>query len=352
MHPGGEKCSHPASGGGFRPFTPFRPSPRSLATALRTALASENAPAPSEAALIGVSGGRDSVALLRSLLALGWKKLIVCHLNHSLRGHESDADADFVRNLAKEHGLKCEIAKVRVSALARKQSISTELAARRAREAFFLRMARKHRTPFIFLAHHADDNAETILGNLFRGTGLAGLAGMAPRSETEDGLIKLRPLLALRRSDIDAFVTSAGVEFREDSSNTTPEHRRNRIRHELLPLLDDIFDRDVVPILGRVAQNARRDRDCLDELAREFARTDTLFQADGSLRLTSELVQADPAIQSRILLGLLVDVAGCADIGTHEIESAISMLQPGGPAKINLPAARHLRRKSKRLWVE
>ena len=175
---------------------------------------------------------------------------------------------------------------------------------------------------------------------------------MMASSESDDGLIKLRPLLGVRRSEIDEFVKLAALSFREDSSNATGDHRRNRIRNEVLPLLCDVFERDVTPIIGRVSQTARRDHACLDHLAREFARSDALFQPDGSLRITPELRTADPAIQSRIVLGLLVDVAGCTGITSREIDAAISMLGTGGPAKINLPGDRHLRRKAKRLWVD
>lgn len=307
---------------------------------------------PENPALIGVSGGRDSVALLHQLVSLGWSKLVVCHLNHSLRGHESDGDAAFARQLAAKLGLPCVIEKKNIAAIAKKKKISTELAGRQARDDFFLRTAHKHRTRFVFLAHHADDLAETIIGNLFRGTGLAGLGGMAPASETDAGLIKLRPLLDVRRAEIDEFIKHTAIPYRDDSSNAAGDHRRNRIRHEVLPLLCDVFDRDVTPIISRVAQNARRDHVCLENLAREFARNDALFDFDGALRLTPELRAADPAIQSRILHGLLVDVAGCTGITSREIDAAMSMLNAGGPAKINLPGGRHLRRKAKRLWVE
>lgn len=306
---------------------------------------------PELPALIAVSGGRDSVALLHALASLGWKKLVVCHLNHGLRGRESHDDAAFVEQLAKKLRLKCEVAKSNVAAAAKRKRISVELAGRLAREAFFGRAATKHGTPFLFLAHHADDQAETILGNLFRGTGLAGLSGMSA-SSTGDQLIKLRPLLRVRRSDINDFIESQCIAYREDSTNATAEHRRNRLRNEVLPLLNDVFERDVTPVLLRVTDDARRDQSCLDDLAREFARNDRLFEEDGSLRLTPELLQAHTAIQSRILLGLLVDVAGCSGIGNREIEAALSMLRPGGPAKINLPGDRHLRRKARRLWVE
>ncbi len=307
---------------------------------------------PDEPALIGVSGGRDSVALLHGLVALGWKKLVVCHLDHGLRGRESAADADFVRKQAARMKLRCVVEKKNVSALAVKEGISTELAGRRARDDFFARMMGKFKTRFVFLAHHADDDAETILGNLFRGTGLAGLAGMLSSHETESGLIKLRPLLGVRRGDIDAFVKTSAIPFREDSSNATGDHRRNRLRNEVVPLLCDVFERDVTPIIARVAAQARRDATCLDVLAVEFSRSDALFEADGSLRITRELCAASTAIQSRILRGLLVDVAGCNGITSHEIDAAMSMLAAGGSAKINLPGNRHLRRKSKRLWVE
>ena len=307
---------------------------------------------PDRAALIGVSGGRDSVALLHCLAALGWRKLVVCHLDHRLRGAESTADATFVRKLAAKLDLRYVEEKKDIAAIAEMESNSTELTGRRARYDFFARAARKHRTHFVFLAHHADDNAETIVGNLFRGTGLAGLSGMTSSSLSDDGLIKLRPLLGVRRSDIDEFVKSSAISYRDDSTNSTGDHRRNRIRNEVLPLLCDVFGRDVTPIIERVAQTARRDHACLESLARQFAHTDSLFQSDGSLRITPELQTADPAIQSRILFGLLLDVAGCSGITSREIEAAMSMLSTGGPAKINLPGNRHLRRKAKRLWVE
>ena len=302
--------------------------------------------------MIGVSGGRDSVALLHGLVALGWKKLVVCHLNHGLRGRESVEDARFVARLAKRAGLKCEIAKADIAKEAEKQNISIELAGRWARDAFFSRVARKHGTRFVFLAHHADDNAETIIGNVFRGTGLAGLGGMAASATTEEGLIKLRPLLGARRSAIDEFVQAHDLPFREDSSNTTRDHRRNRIRHEVLPLLCDVFGRDVTPIIQRVAQAARRDHSLLNSLASEFATLGGHFQPDGSLRISPRLRAIAPAIQSRILARLLVDVTGCGGITSREIDAAMSMLATDGPAKINLPGGRHLRRKAKRLWIE
>jgi tRNA(Ile)-lysidine synthase len=126
--------------------------------------------------LIGVSGGRDSIALLNLLLGFGYEKLVVCHLNHRLRGAASRADARFVEKVARNLGLDCEIGSVDVGALAKRCKLSIETAARFARLAFFVEVARRRRCSRIFLAHHADDLVETALLNLFRGAGPGGMA--------------------------------------------------------------------------------------------------------------------------------------------------------------------------------
>src|ERR1700757_2690650 len=128
--------------------------------------------------LVGVSGGRDSVSLLHWLVDLGYHKLIVCHLNHQLRGRSSDADARFVEKLTATYRADFERGTANVRALAKKKKRSIETAAREARYSFFAKAARRHRCHTIFLAHHADDLVETFLLNLIRGAGLTGLAAM------------------------------------------------------------------------------------------------------------------------------------------------------------------------------
>ncbi len=308
---------------------------------------------PSRCALIAVSGGRDSMALLHLLATRGWNKLVVCHLNHALRGRASTADAALVLRTAKKLGLRCETEKVDVAAASKRDGISVELAGRRARDDFFSRMARRHRTRFVFLAHHADDQAETVLGNLFRGGGLAGLAGMLQSAESDDGkLIKLRPLLDARRGEITKFVNEQRIAFHEDASNESAEHRRNRIRHEVLPLLCDVFGRDVCPIVLRVAETAARDHAAMEVIAHDSAKVLDLFTPDRALRVTDEFRRAHAAIQSRILRHFLWEVHHCPGIHHAVIEAAMAMLQPGGPARINLPGGRWLRRTSGRLWVQ
>lgn len=207
--------------------------------------------------VIGVSGGPDSLCLLHALHALsrahGWS-LHVAHLHHGLRGHDADADAEFVARLAAEWGLPCTVERVDVPALARRKRLAVEEAARQARYAFLARLARGLGTGFIAVGHTADDQAETVLMHFLRGAGLAGLRGMmvvTPLAEyrlAEEGrempaaseagpLMLLRPLLEVPRTEVEAYCARLGLSPRFDRSNLDKTYFRNRLRHELLPIL-------------------------------------------------------------------------------------------------------------------
>lgn len=286
------------------------------------------------------------------LLSQGWKRLIVCHVNHSLRGRESDQDAAFVRRLAKQHDLGCEVQTVRVATLAKARKLSLETCAREERNTFFHRMAVKHGTPFVFLAHHAEDQAETILGNLCRGTGLHGLSGMAESATDRAGLTKLRPLLEVRREEIDAYVDAHGLAFREDSSNASLEHRRNRLRQDVLPLLREVGQRDVVELIVRCGRLAGRDEACLREAALRLAQEEGVWEESDLLRITPGLKAAHPALQARVLRHWLVEILKVKGVGSHEIEGALELLAGDEVSKLNLPGGGWLRRKAKRLFRE
>ena len=307
---------------------------------------------PAEPVLLAISGGRDSVALLHLLREAGFTQLILCHLNHGLRGKESIDDAAFVRRMAKKLGLKCEIETEDVAALAEKSRVSTETAARDARHAFLLRMAEKYDVWVVLLAHHAEDQAETILANLCRGTGLAGLAGIHAVQRLDSGLHLVRPLLQARRSEIDAYLKSKRFKYREDSSNASPKHRRNRLRHEALPLLNDIFARDVVPQVLRLGSLAEQDDDALQRQALAFLMAEGRVKEDRSLVITPELLELHPAVSSRVFALWLREAWELPGIDHEVIDAAMGMLAPDGEAKINLPGDKHLRRKAKRMWVE
>lgn len=321
------------------------------ATALQAVVANHPKLSQKHTHLIGLSGGRDSVALLHFLVGQGYRKLVLCHLNHGLRGRESGQDAALVQRLAKRYQLPCETLKVDIRKRSGETKTSLETTGREERLSFFLATAKKHRSRTVFLAHHADDDAETVLHNLFRGTGLQGVSGMKPVHEISRGLLLVRPLLDVTRVDIKDYVAANQLPYREDSSNQSTEHTRNRLRHELLPLLDDLFQRDVSPLLKRFSFLAARDHSLINELSQAFAIQHVLFNEDGSLRLRAEFRKAHPSMQSRILQRWLAEAHGIPKIGFREVEAAISMLRPDGPARINLPGDRHLRRKAGRLTV-
>jgi len=192
---------------------------------------------PGDCLIVGVSGGADSVALLDLLATLpGFPlALIVAHLNHCLRGDESDGDQQFVQQLADRYQLPCELRRVDIRQLAQQQHLSLEEAGRAARYAFFDELRTRHHAAAIAVAHHSDDQAETLLLRLLRGAGTTGLAAMAARNRA--GII--RPLLPISRQELREHLSARGLTFREDSSNSDQAYLRNRIRHELLPLLQE-----------------------------------------------------------------------------------------------------------------
>jgi len=192
---------------------------------------------PGDTVVVGLSGGADSTALLELLTKLpGFSpRLVGVHLNHCLRGQESDADEEFCRALALRHAIPFESRRTDVKELADQQGLNLEDAGRRARIAFFDEVREKWQARAIALGHHADDQAETVLMRLLRGAGPDGLSGMPYRN----GRGYIRPLLEVSRLEIEAYLTGHGLTWRDDASNLDTAFLRNRIRHELLPLLEE-----------------------------------------------------------------------------------------------------------------
>jgi len=188
-----------------------------------------------ETVVVAVSGGADSVALLDILCSLPDEKLrlVVAHLNHGLRGADSDGDEEFVRQLAARYGLPFELQRADVAGLAQSCRLSLEDAGRRARYLFLAEAAKAHGAASIALAHHRDDQAETVLIRLLRGAGGAGLSAMG--SSSQGGL--KRPLLQVSRAEIELYLKGRGLGYRTDASNADTAILRNSIRHELIPFL-------------------------------------------------------------------------------------------------------------------
>lgn len=298
--------------------------------------------------LVGVSGGADSVALLHLLVAEGFRKLVVCHLDHGLRGRASTEDAKFVRRLAGKLGLECEIARADVKARMAECGESMETAARNARHGFFGECARKHRCCRILLAHHADDQAETVLWNLLRGShGLKGMRG-EQRLVTESGVgLELsRPLLGIRRAELAAWLTARGQRWREDASNAEPVAARNRLRNEALPLLAEISGRDAAPALVRGAADTE-DLEALEAWALEQAKV-----LDPQGRLHLPVLRALPVALQRIAVRKFLTDHGTGPPDRALTERCLGLMEVENPAVVNLPGGAKLRRRAGRLWIE
>ena len=190
--------------------------------------------------LLAVSGGLDSVVLLHLMARYAREntslRLAVVHCNFHLREQESDRDERFVCRLAQDYGVPFFVASFDTETYARQQGISVEMAARELRYGYFSELIQKEGFDACLLAHHADDNAETFFINLFRGSGVKGLRGMLPCSGKE--AVYLRPLLFARRAEITAYAEQEGLEHVEDSTNAELMCVRNRVRHEVLPMLE------------------------------------------------------------------------------------------------------------------
>ena len=307
---------------------------------------------PDSRYLVGVSGGRDSIVLLHRLLDLGYRKLIVCHLNHQLRGRSSQADSRFVEKLVATWNKKIaahvdfEPGSADVRALAKRNKTSIETAAREARYSFFAGVAKRRRCHTIFLAHHADDLVETFLINLFRGAGATGLAAMREVSmrRIEDvDLTIVRPLLSVWRDEIDSYVRERRLKFREDASNKNLAPLRNRIRRRIIPYLEKTLDRSIRQNVWRTAFIAAEEENWIES---------QLPNAMGIDLSVKELRKRPLAFQRRQILKWL-RAQNVSEIGFELIERVRSLVDPGSrTAKTNLPQNRHVRRRAGRLFLE
>jgi tRNA(Ile)-lysidine synthase len=245
--------------------------------------------------VLAVSGGPDSVALLRAVLAAPAGRripVVVAHLNHGLRGADSDADAAFVAELCDRLRTESPLLQFRgerldVAAHARAHHANLEAEARRLRYAWLAEAAVAHGCRHVATGHTADDQAETVLHHLLRGAGLAGLRGIARRRRLAEGVELVRPLLSVARSEILAFLNQLGQESRLDASNADRRFTRNRIRHELLPLLVRDYNPSVAPVLARLAEQSAAAH-------RVVARTATRLLRAAELPRAGSLIVLDP----------------------------------------------------------
>jgi len=307
---------------------------------------------PGDRVAVAVSGGADSVALLRLLAELRYELGIVLsaiHFNHKLRAADSDQDEQFVAGLAQQLGLEPRCESGDAAAYAKEKHLSLETAARSLRYEYFQRLLQEHQFNRIATAHTLDDQAETVLLKLVRGAGTRGLAGIYPKlaAHTTEASI-IRPLLGVRRKDIEAYLADIRQTWREDNSNRDLRHSRNRVRHGILPRLERNLNPAVCEVLSETAEIARAEEDYwsskVEEILPVVWRMPLDPKANGGTLNLKVLADLPLALQRRVIrgaaesLGLRLEFRQVEEIletaflppGSEDARPRKSMLLPSG----------------------
>ncbi len=323
---------------------------------VRAAIAEHNLIARGDKVVVGVSGGPDSLTLLHILCALREElqiELHVAHLNHQLRGGDSDADAEFVARLAREWKLPRTIESRDVAAFAREQKLSIEEAARQARYAFLAEVARREDARVIAVAHHEDDQVETVLMHFLRGAGMAGLRGMRYESEFRDWRVEIpvpnrqsqisapyliRPLLDVTRAEIENYCKANSLTPRLDRSNLDTTFFRNRLRQEVLPYLEAL-NPNVREVILRTA-HALADDYAFLQIKVQAAYVQVAHEENDAIVFKRDAWRAlHPALQRGTLRAAVQQLRGdFRNIAWTHIEDARhTALEKGAGAKATLP---------------
>ena len=289
---------------------------------------------------VAVSGGADSVALLRLLAELRTELGVVvsvAHFNHRLRGKASEADEKFVAALSEKLGLTLHIGRADVAAKAKREKANLEDAARRARYEFFARLAEQGAFEMVATAHTMDDQAETVLAHIFRGTGVAGLAGIHPVA----GHV-VRPMLILRRTELRRYLRAMKQSWCEDASNRDLTRTRARMRKTLLPLIEKQFNPAAIEHLAALAERAREQSSLVHGLAEQLFQKHAVLERNCVRIGLSEIINplalqrsdACEALRARLIQHIAERVRKRrGQISTGHIAAIVQMAKSGEPGK-------------------
>lgn len=299
--------------------------------------------------LAAVSGGADSLCMLMALKALQPKKgygLFAVHVEHGIRGEESQRDADFVADYCREHGIPCKICHCQAAAYAKEHKMTVEEGARKLRYGFFRQAAEAFGANKIAVAHNQNDCAETMLFHLARGSGLRGLRGILPVREDEwedrneraasPKRLIIRPLLCLERKEIERFLQEAGQPFCCDSTNRAAEYARNKIRLQAIPVLEEV-NSQAVAHMGQAARAVSEALGLVEGLVREAGKKYVKEQG-GELFILQEILAERKLVRTSLLHKVLAEAASSSqDISETHVRQVEGLLEKQVGRSISLP---------------
>ena len=288
-----------------------------------------------EPILLGLSGGADSSALLIMLAEYAKQvgsRIYAAHLNHGIRGDEADRDEQFCKELCSRVGVEFFSKKLDIPSIASASGESVETAARNARYDFFYKIMKEMGIKILATAHNADDNLETLLFNIARGTGLGGLCGI-PESRPMGDCVVIRPILTMEKEEIISFCKSNGISFVTDSTNADNEYTRNKIRNRIIPILKEI-NPSAVRNASRMTESLKDDSLCLQSMADWFVE-----ELGGNYSIELEKLCGSPSsIVNRALIRLYDEITGGRSLEATHINAIKELARKGVPhSSISLP---------------
>lgn len=305
---------------------------------------------PGDRIIAGVSGGADSMCMLLMLLELKKSldiEIIVAHVNHGIRGEEAKRDAEFVEKFCKERNVPFELINTDIIGLAKETGTSTEEAGRNFRYEFFTELAHKYGAGKIAVAHNSDDNAETVLFNIFRGSGIGGLKGILPQRSIrgKDGTTYtlIRPVLALSRREIEEYLKEAGQDFCIDSTNNGEDYSRNKIRNIILPMARDSINANTFRHIGSLSRQAGEIFDFIEQETEKYAGILDVREDDhgiaASVSIDCEAIAGlHPVIRKSLLRRAIGKTAGrLKDIEEIHVEDLEALTEKQSGRRISLP---------------
>ena len=286
--------------------------------------------------IVGVSGGADSICLLLLLSQLqktiGFR-MVAVHVNHGLRGLDADADEAYVKKFCEKLGVICEIYSADVELISKKRKQSTEEAGREVRREFFEKTMKKYGGTKIALAHHQNDSAETFFINLARGTGIRGLGGIAP----VNGNV-IRPLLCLKREEIEDYLKQEGISYCTDDTNHSDEYTRNRIRNHTIPYLQEQVNPKVVEHMNDTMEQIRQVQGFLDEQVQVYWDKSVSAAATGYLISEEAYLQVPEVLKALLIRRVLTAVSGKEkDLESVHVRQLQELFQKQVGRKTDLP---------------